>query len=149
MHKGTWKNFERVVAALFGTKRTSLSGGNSKITRSDTMHPYLFIECKTRNKFTGTLTVLKDADKEKVYKHENNILIHNSVLVKETPYKDLVKNSLRLKAIHSLYVNTKEQAIVENKTPVVALKVMGKHGFYLYFSKYDYHKVLENVKRED
>jgi len=46
-----WKAFERRVAKFFGTLRTSLSGGNSKITRSDSMHPSLFIEAKQRKKF--------------------------------------------------------------------------------------------------
>jgi hypothetical protein len=48
MHRNTWKSFERQVAAFFGTERTPLSGGNSKITRSDTLHHDLFIECKQR-----------------------------------------------------------------------------------------------------
>ena len=48
MHRNTWKSFERQVAAFFGTERTPLSGGNSKITRSDTLHQSLFIECKQR-----------------------------------------------------------------------------------------------------
>lgn len=47
-HKNTWKAFERVVAGFFGSTRTALSGGNSKITRSDSLHPVLFIECKYR-----------------------------------------------------------------------------------------------------
>ena len=34
------------MAKFFGCSRTALSGGNSKITRSDTLHPHLFIECK-------------------------------------------------------------------------------------------------------
>lgn len=45
-----WKAFERRVAAYFNTERTSLSGGNSKLTRSDTLHPDLFIECKQRQR---------------------------------------------------------------------------------------------------
>ena len=48
MHRNTWKGFERTVAEFFGTERTPLSGGNSKITRSDTLHELLFIECKQR-----------------------------------------------------------------------------------------------------
>jgi len=44
----TWKQRERQVAADFGTKRTPLSGGNSGHTRSDTLHPTLFIEHKHR-----------------------------------------------------------------------------------------------------
>jgi tRNA1(Val) A37 N6-methylase TrmN6 len=46
----SWKDFERRVATFFGTKRTPFSGGNSGITRADTRHPYLFIECKHRKK---------------------------------------------------------------------------------------------------
>ena len=45
-----WKAFERTVAKYFGTLRNSLSGGNSKLTRSDTTHPDYFIECKYRAK---------------------------------------------------------------------------------------------------
>lgn len=46
MHKSTWKQFEARVACTFGSTRTPLSGGNSKITRSDSFHKKLFIECK-------------------------------------------------------------------------------------------------------
>jgi len=42
-----WKAVERRVAKMFGSERTPLSGGNSKQTRSDTLHPELFIEIKT------------------------------------------------------------------------------------------------------
>lgn len=41
-----WKQFERWIASLFTTTRNSLSGGNSKMTRSDSLHPDLFISCK-------------------------------------------------------------------------------------------------------
>lgn len=51
-HRNTWKRFERIVASFFGTKRTPLSGGNSGHTRSDTLHPDLFIEAKFREKHT-------------------------------------------------------------------------------------------------
>ena len=50
MNRRTWKKGEQRVAAFFGTLRTSLSGGNSKITRSDTMHPDLFVEVKHRKR---------------------------------------------------------------------------------------------------
>jgi hypothetical protein len=46
--RNTWKAGERRVAAVFGTERTPLSGGNSKHTRSDTLHDKLFIEIKMR-----------------------------------------------------------------------------------------------------
>lgn len=46
MHRGTWKAFERYIAGIFSSTRNSLSGGNSKMTRSDSLHPHLFISCK-------------------------------------------------------------------------------------------------------
>lgn len=42
----SWKAFERRVAAFFGCERNPLSGRNSKHSASDTLHRYLFIECK-------------------------------------------------------------------------------------------------------
>ena len=48
-----WKKRERNVAKYFGGERNALSGGNSKITRADVIHPRLFIECKLRAKHTA------------------------------------------------------------------------------------------------
>jgi len=48
-----WKARERSVAASFGSERTPLSGGNGKQTRSDTLHPRLFIENKLRVKHSA------------------------------------------------------------------------------------------------
>lgn len=53
MSDKAWKQFERRVARFFKTERNALSGGNSKLTRSDTLHPDLFIECKQRKKFAA------------------------------------------------------------------------------------------------
>ena len=44
----TWKAIERKVAKWFGSERTPLSGGNSKQTRSDSLHDILYIEVKYR-----------------------------------------------------------------------------------------------------
>jgi len=46
MNRSTWKAFERRVAGFWGSVRNALSGGNSKLTRSDSIHPRLFISCK-------------------------------------------------------------------------------------------------------
>ena len=46
MHRGTWKAFERRIAKDWASVRNALSGGNSKLTRSDSLHPELFISCK-------------------------------------------------------------------------------------------------------
>jgi len=43
-----WKAFERRIAKSLDTHRTPLSGGASRHTRSDTLHPDLYVECKQR-----------------------------------------------------------------------------------------------------
>jgi len=43
-----WKQHERRIARSLRTRRTPLSGGNSGATRSDTLHPQLYIECKSQ-----------------------------------------------------------------------------------------------------
>lgn len=48
MTRGTWKRRERQIAADFGVNRTPLSGGNSRHTRSDSLHDRIFIEVKGR-----------------------------------------------------------------------------------------------------
>ena len=69
--KNTWKQFERDVATLFGTKRVPLSGSNSGHgTNSDTLHERLYIECKVRQKIS--LWVLFE-DTEKKAKAEKKI----------------------------------------------------------------------------
>ena len=60
-HRSTWKQGEQRVADLFGTTRTPLSGGNSKHTRSDTLHPRLFIEVKLRQVHT-TWTLFRQTE---------------------------------------------------------------------------------------
>ena len=42
----TWKARERQTAKFFGCNRNPLSGGNSRHTRSDSLHESLFIEHK-------------------------------------------------------------------------------------------------------
>ena len=46
MSSKRWKQIEQWFARQFGTTRTPLSGGNSKMTRADTLHPELFLEVK-------------------------------------------------------------------------------------------------------
>jgi hypothetical protein len=66
--KALWKSFERYVATIFNTERTALSGGNGKVTRSDSHHPLLFISCKftqTNNKGLRNL-LIEERTKAKV-----------------------------------------------------------------------------------
>lgn len=80
-HKSTWKAFERRIAKDFGTKRTALSGGNSGVTRADTMHADLFIEAKLRASFSlHTLFV----ETEKLAAKENKTAV---VAIKEKAKK--------------------------------------------------------------
>jgi hypothetical protein len=64
-----WKRAERKVAGFFGTTRTPLSGGNSGITRSDTVHENLYVEVKSTQKKPGIVKLWDDmigkAKKEK------------------------------------------------------------------------------------
>ena len=51
--RSTWKARERQIARRFGTERTALSGGNGKVSRSDSHHPRLFIEAKARQRHSA------------------------------------------------------------------------------------------------
>lgn len=48
MSDKTWKQAERRVAEFFHGERTPLSGGNSRLTRGDIIHPTLYVEVKYR-----------------------------------------------------------------------------------------------------
>lgn len=60
--RSTWKGRERKIARDFGSERTPLSGGNSRITRSDSIHPKLFVEAKLRQKH-AVVTLFDDTAK--------------------------------------------------------------------------------------
>ena len=62
----TWKAVERKIAKLFKTTRTPFSGGNSKHTRSDTLHKDLFIEIKHRKKHSTWALYKETAEMAKV-----------------------------------------------------------------------------------
>jgi hypothetical protein len=63
----SWKAVERRIARRWGTDRTPMSGGNSKHTRSDTLHKEAYIEIKHRAEFSVInlwMDTKKKADKE-------------------------------------------------------------------------------------
>lgn len=71
--KSAWKQLERRIAEMFGTKRVPLSGSNSgHNTNSDSLHPKLYIECKLRQKIAIWPLFV---DTEKKAKVENKIPI--------------------------------------------------------------------------
>lgn len=53
MPEPTWKRRERQIAAYFDTYRTPGSGQVSRHTSSDTLHPDLYVEIKSRVKHTA------------------------------------------------------------------------------------------------
>jgi len=59
----SWKVLERRIARVFKSERTPLSGGNGKITRSDTLSKDFFIEIKQRKKFS-LWTLWKEVEKQ-------------------------------------------------------------------------------------
>lgn len=64
--KATWKAAERRIAALFGSKRTPLSGSNSgHDTSSDSLHPRIYIEAKYRIRHTAVALWRDTAEKAK------------------------------------------------------------------------------------
>ena len=84
MIKKTWKNIESKIAKFFGTTRTPRSGGNSKQTRSDTLHPELFIEVKYRETMSIGQLFRRT---EELAKKENKIPV---VVVQEKYDKPLI-----------------------------------------------------------
>lgn len=68
MSDSPWKNFERFVSTIFQTTRNALSGGNSKLTRSDSLHPRLFLSCKYTRHNYKTLRSLLKCERDKAQK---------------------------------------------------------------------------------
>jgi hypothetical protein len=60
-----WKQFERFVSNIFNTTRTPLSGGNGKVTRSDTFHSKLFLSMKYTQSNNKGLRALVDEERAK------------------------------------------------------------------------------------
>lgn len=58
-----WKAAERRIAKFLGVERNALSGGNSKVTRSDTLHPEIYLESKWSAR-SSLWTLWKDTKKK-------------------------------------------------------------------------------------
>jgi len=74
MSDKNWKAQERRIAKLFGTTRTPLSGSNSGGTQSDTLHPRLYIEMKSRKHLPKWFTKTVDDTKAKAMKENKTPL---------------------------------------------------------------------------
>ncbi len=60
-----WKRAERMGAAAIGSTRTPLSGGSSRHTRSDSLHPTIYLEMKYRKTFGVVSQIRKEEVKAK------------------------------------------------------------------------------------
>ena len=159
-----WKQGERRIAAYFGTLRTSLSGGNSKITRSDTMHDKLFIEAKQRFKhpIIKSWDAAKKAAKGRIpavvlmLEGETDIWImaHSDHLVKVVENMDnpdiYVETYERKKiAAIQLWKETKEMAEKEGKIPLVALQEKNRSGFWIIAHSDDIRPIIQELKNHE
>ena len=70
----TWKALERKCAKLLGGHRNPLSGGASRHTRGDIIHPTLYVECKLRQKLSIWSWFKDTAEKAKV-EHKMPLLV--------------------------------------------------------------------------
>ncbi len=130
------KTQERRVARYFGVERTPLSGGASRHTRSDTLHPDLFIEVKSAIGPGGTngwlFRWLRRLDwRDGCWRLERtrplSYLVHSACLGSgvDGAVDDIPSGLISLScSVHRL-------AREEHKMALLALLVKGKRGFWL------------------
>ncbi len=98
MPRSTWKNNERVVARKLGTERTPLSGGNSKITSSDTLHEKFYVEVKQRKKIPFYTTFKETVEKAKKENKIPMVVIHEKFAKRRLiimDYDDFIENFVK------------------------------------------------------
>ena len=141
--KEAWKLFERNVAKDFGTTRTPLSGSVKTITNSDTLHKKIYIECKyrndeytfwekfeeTREKYPNDIIVLCIAVKNRALVH----LYYSPDFFKriETGCGIRLMINNRNSGVCTLFEQTIERSLLEDKLPVVALKKKNGIGYLI------------------
>jgi hypothetical protein len=73
------KRDERSVGSYFETFRTPLSGGNSRHTRSDTLHPTHYFEVKSRSAVPSTwsaiLRLFGEIEERAAAEHKRAVLV--------------------------------------------------------------------------
>lgn len=136
-----WKVYERRTARFFGVERTPLSGINSRHdTTSDTLHPTLYIECKSAAGPTGSNGYiwrwLKRLDwpgkhrlvREYVGGRYFYMVRSSSLLIPMTPIggnRDMPPPAVKL------MTDVRLAAAREHKAPLLALFGKGKRGFWI------------------
>jgi hypothetical protein len=130
----TWKGFEGKVAKFFFNRRTPLSGGNSMHnTRSDSLCPLLYIECKS----TLTNPTIRDWGSKKqriIWVIDTPEVSCEIVHCDQLRHLDkCAENHSKRKrdVVASLLRDTIPLAENEGKFPVVVAHRKGSHGFWL------------------
>ena len=156
----SWKAYERKVARFFGSERTPLSGGNSRHTRSDSLHERLYIECKSnmqikilsdwgdlrrRAKATESIPVVFYPDGlPSVLFHSDSLPIYTSD--SPTVLDILQCNHCILQhkhdAIMRLYDETQGKAAKEGKVPLLAIGQKNRPGFWIFCALRDLNTIL-------
>lgn len=60
-----WKRAERMGANAIGGRRNPLSGGSSRHTRGDAIHPVIYLEMKYRQRFAVVSQMREEEEKAK------------------------------------------------------------------------------------
>lgn len=144
--RSRFKAQERRIAKWLGTTRTPLSGGNSKHTRSDTLHPRFFVEAKGAKGASGTngwAWKLSKLDTSRVYLvafEPNLYLVHTSQLDGwESAPLDGAPECARF-VEH--WKGVADIAADENKLAVCVFCLYQKRGWWI-MTSHDIYKALE------
>ncbi len=132
------KTQERRVARFFGVERTPLSGGASRHTRSDTLHPTLYVEVKSAIGPGGTngwlwrmVREVEPYPGENLYFAVDSVyIVHSSTVEPGARYYTTIALSIKAACLR-LWKQTQELAAQEQKVPLIALLCKGKRGFWL------------------
>ncbi len=145
--RNNWKNVERRIAKRFGTVRTPLSGSNSGITKSDTLHKFIFNEIKHGNSSYMINAIWKKWEKDAIimvnsseYNDSELVIIHiDNILFRQAKKAIIIKR--KKPAITELFIQTMYRARLENKIPIVCLHKKGKQGFLVVVKPSDISKI--------
>ena len=164
----SWKAYERRVARYFGSERTPLSGGNSRHTRSDSLHERLYIECKSnmqikilsdwgdlrrRAKATESIPVVfyPHTIYQGVWSIAPAVLFHSDSLPIYTSDNPTVLDILQCNhcilqhkhdAIMRLYDDTLVKAAEEGKIPLLAIGQKNRPCFWIFCALRDLNTIL-------
>lgn len=143
----TWKKVELRIARAFGTTRTPLSGGASKHTRSDTLHPFIYCEIKhgktplvqyvIRNCPKGTRCIFDDGTTQLIAQHVDDMITKPKMKVK-------LENRGNIMGLMMLYMHSKDCSMQEGKVPILCIHGAGETGFIV-LVEYRFYPIIQDI----